>query len=329
MWFHLLVACLLIMTTHPGMGRTPERMGFTASEVEAPGPLAPLRGTLLTPPSATAPVALLLPGSGPTDRDGNNPLGVRAASLRLLAEGLAAHGIASARIDKRGMFGNSAAVADANDVTLDDYAADTANWIAVLRQARNARCVWLIGHSEGGLVALATAARARADICGIVLVATAGRRIGDVLRAQLAANPANAAWLAQAEDVIAALEAGRRVDVADLHPSVRMLFAPATQRFWISTMQADPAKLIGAYDGPVLIVQGTRDIQVGVEDAELLHRANPAARLALIPDANHVLKRVASADRAANLATYADPHLPLAPGIVETIATFIGAHTAR
>src|ERR1700760_2169899 len=82
------------------------------SAIEAPGPLGPLKGTLLAPQPGGGPVVLIIPGSGPTDRDGNSPAGVLAATYRLLAEGLAGHGIASVRIDKRGMFGSAAAVAD-------------------------------------------------------------------------------------------------------------------------------------------------------------------------------------------------------------------------
>src|SRR4051812_28867772 len=96
--------------------------------IEAPGPLAPLKGSLVMPPAKPAATILIIPGSGPTDRDGNNPLGVRAAPYRLLAEGLAAKGVATVRIDKRGMFESRAAVSDGNAVTVADYAADAHRW---------------------------------------------------------------------------------------------------------------------------------------------------------------------------------------------------------
>ena len=110
-----------------------------SAAITAPGPQGPLEGTLLDA-GKSAPVVLIIPGSGPTDRDGNNPLGVTAAPYRLLAEALAAKGVSSARIDKRGMFGSKAAVADANKVTITDYAADTHNWVDATTSApaRNA-----------------------------------------------------------------------------------------------------------------------------------------------------------------------------------------------
>ncbi|BBK36931.1 alpha/beta hydrolase [Allostella sp. ATCC 35155] len=294
------------------------------SAITAPGPHGPLAGTLSVPSGAArGSVVLILPGSGPTDRDGNNPLGVRAAPYRLLAEGLAARGIASVRIDKRGMFGSAAATPDANAVTIADYVADTRSWIAAIRARTGAGCVWLLGHSEGGLVALATAAGRRDPICGLVLLATAGRPLGAVLRDQLRANPANAPILEAADAAITRLAAGGRNDVADLPAGLRPLFASAVQGFLASAFAADPADLIRRADGPILILQGGRDIQIGEVDARRLADAAPQARLVLLPEVNHVLKRVATVDRAANLAAYGDPDRPLAPGVVEAIADFV------
>lgn len=293
-----------------------------ATEVEAPGPLGPLKATMLAPADAPrAPIVLIVPGSGPTDRDGNNPLIGKPASLRLLAEGLAANGIASVRIDKRGMFGSKAAITDANRVTIGDYAADVAAWVAAIRKQTGAPCLWVLGHSEGGLVALAGAHAE--GVCGLVLMATPGRPLGEVLREQLTANPANAPILPQALPAVDALEAGKTVDVSTFHPALQQLFNPAVQPYFIDLMRYDPAKLIAAAGKPVLIVQGMRDVQIAGKDAEALKAADPAARLVMMPNMNHVLKPVASDDRAATVATYGDPNLPLAPGLVEAVAAFV------
>jgi pimeloyl-ACP methyl ester carboxylesterase len=166
--------------------------------VAAPGPHAPLQGTMLAAANRGAPVVLIIPGSGPTDRDGNSPLGIRASTYRLLAEGLAENGIRSVRIGKRGMFASAAAVADADAVTIADYAADVRSWIATIRARTGQNCVWLLGHSEGGLVA-EVAAQYASDVCGLLLVAAPGRPLGQVLRTQLKAKPANAPVLAEAK----------------------------------------------------------------------------------------------------------------------------------
>ncbi len=294
--------------------------------VQAPGPLGPLKGTMLSPASDRLAMMLIIPGSGPTDRDGNNPLGVKASTYRLLAEGLAERGVGTVRIDKRGLAASGAAVADGNAVTIDDYVADVGAWSDVIRKETGEACVWLLGHSEGGLIALA-AAQKLPDICGLTLVSTAGRPLGEVLQTQLRANPANAPILPQAMAAIASLEAGKRVDVAGMHPALMPLFAPQVQGFLINAFSYDPAKLIAAVTKPVAIVQGRRDMQVGVDDAERLKQAAPKAELVLLPDVNHVLKTVASDNPRANAATYTDPSLPLAPSVVEAIATFVAAQS--
>ena len=289
--------------------------------VEAAGPQGPLKGSLVMPAKPKA-VVVIVPGSGPTDRDGNNPLGVAAAPYRLLAQGLAAQQVASVRIDKRGMFASRRAIPDANAVTIADYAADVAGWAKVARARTGLSCAWILGHSEGGLVALAAAQRPQ-GLCGIVLVSSLGRPLGVVLREQLRANPANAPVLDQAETALQALERGERVDAAPLHPGLRPLFAPQVQGYLIDLLHYDPARLAAGVRVPMLIVQGDRDIQIALADAKALAAADPRARLVVIPGANHVLKTVATEDRAANAATYSDPSLPLAPGIVEAIAAFV------
>jgi hypothetical protein len=282
---------------------------------------------MLGAPGTTAPV-LVIPGSGPTDRDGNSPLGLKPASYRLLAEGLAAKGVPTVRIDKRGMFGSAAAAADANAVTVADYAADVCSWVKGVQERTGARCVWLLGHSEGGLVALVAGQEAE-SVCGVILVSAPGRRLSDVLREQLRANPANGPLLDQALSAIDALEKGKRVEPASLHPALMPLFAPPVQSFLISLFSYDPAVLAKTVTKPMLIVQGQRDLQVTEADAKRMAAANPKARLVLLPEVNHVLKSVPSEDRAANLAAYADPSLPIAQGVVDAIADFVVAGGAQ
>jgi len=296
----------------------------TATEISVPGPEGALAGTLLSPAAADAPLVLIVPGSGPTDRDGNNPLGVAAASYRLLAEALATRGIASARIDKRGMFASKGAIADANAATIGGYADDVAAWARMLTARTGRDCIWVAGHSEGGLVALAAAADR--NVCGLILIASPGRTIDVVIREQLAANPANAPLLADANAALDRLARGERVDVADMHPALAQgLFNPAVQGFLIDMMARDPAAMIAATAKPVLIVSGAKDLQVARANADALKAAQPRAELVVIDGMNHVLKQVAGDDRAANMASYADPALPIDPTLVAQIARFVAA----
>ena len=282
---------------------------------------APLHGTLLNPEGDARATAVILPGSGPTDRDGDSPMGITAGTYRLLAEGLAVEGIATVRIDKRGIAGSAAAGAVEADLRFGAYVADARAWAGEAAARTGQSCAWLIGHSEGALVALAAADDSK--VCGLVLLSGAGRPAGAVLREQLAAVPEP--LKSKAFAALGELEQGRTV--ADAPPELAALFRPSVQPYLISWLALDPAALIAAYDGPVLIGHGTTDIQVGIADAEALAAAQPRARLARFDGVNHVLK-VAPVDRAANLATYRDRAQPLAPGVVEAVAGFIREHTS-
>jgi len=281
-----------------------------------------LHGTLVTPwRRDIAEPVLILAGSGPTDRNGNSPQGIAAQSYRLLAEALAAQGIASLRVDKRGIAASASAAASEQDVRIQTFADDARAWTTKLRQETGARCAWLLGHSEGALHAL-LAAQGNADVCGLILVSAPGRKLGDVLREQLRANPANAPILDEALAIISQLEAGQTVSADRMHRALLPLFRPSVQPFMISMLAVDPASLARTYEGPMLIVQGTTDIQTSVLDARTLSQARPGIELAIIEDMNHVLK-TSPAERGANVATYANPDLPLAPGLVERIAAFL------
>src|SRR5215207_4638136 len=204
-----LIAAVVATASPPAEPPSAPPAGPVATEVEAPGPAGPLRGTLLAPAGEAQAVVLIVPGSGPTDRDGNSPMGVRGAPYRLLAEGLAARGVATIRIDKRGLFGSAGAIADANRVSVADYAADVHQWVRAARARTGAPCVWVLGHSEGGLIAL-LAGQQPEDLCGVILVSATGRPLGTVIRDQLRANSANAPVLDQAMTALDSLEAGRR-----------------------------------------------------------------------------------------------------------------------
>ena len=127
------------------------------AEIQAPGPEGPLKGTITTAQNPTPPFALIVPGSGPIDRDGYSPIIGQTNTYKLLSEGLLKHGISTVRFDKRGMFGSAAALSDPNAVTYSDYASDVKTWVATIQKQTGAKCVWLIGHSEGGLVSLVAA----------------------------------------------------------------------------------------------------------------------------------------------------------------------------
>jgi len=311
------MACLSCRTQECPTG---ESLAF--QPVVLPSAPAALHGTLLAPDGPARAVAVILPGSGPTDRNGDSPqFGLSAQPYRLLAQGLAADGIATVRIDKRGIGESAPAGPSEIDLRFDAYAEDARAWAARAAADAGLPCAWLIGHSEGSLVALAAVRRDDDHICGVISIAGAGRPAGAILRDQLANLPEP--LHAQAFSALDALEAGRTV--TDFAPELAGLFRPSVQPYMISWLALDPAALAAAYRGPLLIVQGTTDLQVAVADAQALAAARPDAGLVLIDGMNHVLK-VAPLEQGANIVTYRDPSLPLAPGVVEAVSGFILAH---
>ncbi|MEO8335213.1 MAG: alpha/beta fold hydrolase [bacterium] len=280
-----------------------------------------LAGSLSCPAtSAPWPVLLLISGSGPTDRNGNSPvLPGQNNGLRMIAEALAARGIASVRYDKRGIGASKSAMGSEADLRFDMFADDAAAWTQQLRADARFSTVTVVGHSEGSLLGILATQRAKAD--AFVSIAGVGRPAAHVLHDQLVAG-APAALVEEADRAMARLVAGQTAD--SVSPSLAALFRPSVQPYLISWFRYDPAAELRKLGVPVLIAQGTTDIQVAVQDARLLAAADPKATLVIIDGMNHVLKMV-PADQAAQIRSYSDPALPVAPQLIDAIATFVKA----
>lgn len=278
-----------------------------------------IHGTLLLPAvQGAVPVALLIAGSGPTDRDGNSlALNGENNSLRMLAEGLADAGVATLRYDKRGVAESRPAGAAETDLRFDAYVEDAALWLRRLHDDPRFSSVVVIGHSEGSLIGMIAAADGGAD--AFVSMAGISRPAPAVLRDQIRPQLTPELW-AESERILGALERGQ---TADSVPAILMpLYRPSVQPYLISWFRHDPAARLSELTIPVLLVQGTTDMQVGVSEAEGLRASLPDSELTVIEGMNHVLKAV-PADPARQIASYSDPSLPLAPGLVEGIAAFI------
>ena len=169
-------------------------------------------------------------------------------------------------------------------------------------------------------MASAAGVKDNSGICGLILIAAPGRKIGDVLREQLKANPANFIILKDAMAIIDQLESGERIDVSKSHNALQSLFHPTIQDFLISLMAVDPVDLLKQTDLPTLILQGDHDIQIGLVDAEKLKETG--ADMIVLSGVNHVLKNTAKG-RLQNYASYSNPDLPLADSVVPPIQDFI------
>ena len=283
-----------------------------------------LFGSLLLPKSDTpVPVVLIISGSGPTDRDGNNPEGGRNDSLKRLVWVLAKHNIASVRYDKRGVAASLAATPNERNLSVEAYVADAVAWSHKLAADPRLGPLILLGHSEGALIASLAAPQANA--AAVISLAGSARPIDQVLRQQLG-NRLPPPLMLRSNELLDSLKAGR--PAPNVPPQLQVIFRPSVQPYLISLFRQDPAQAFAALKMPALIIQGSHDIQVSVDDARQLKAAKPDAELALIEGMNHVM-RIVPNDVKRQLASYKDPNLPLAAELSTRILGFIGTLAAR
>lgn len=277
-----------------------------------------LFGSLLLPKSDDpVPVVLIISGSGPTDRDGNNADGGRNDSLKRLAWVLAKHNIASVRYDKRGVAASLAATPDERNLTVDAYVADAQAWGHKLKTDPRFGKLIVLGHSEGALIASLAAPGIDAD--AVISVSGSARPVDQVIRQQLG-NRLPPPLMLRSNELLDSLKAGKPDD--NVPPPLQVIFRPSVQPYLISLFRQDPAAAFAGLKMPALIIQGSNDIQVGVNDARLLKAAKPDAELALIEGMNHVM-RIVPNDVKRQLASYKDPQLPLAAELGTRILGFI------
>jgi alpha-beta hydrolase superfamily lysophospholipase len=292
---------------------------FTESEIVLkPVSGGEISGTLTVPgKSKKTPLVIIIAGSGPTDRDCNSPMGVKSNAYKMLAKGFADNGISTLRFDKRGIAKSKAALPSESDIRFDTYINDVVDWVDFLKQDKRFSKIILLGHSEGSLIGMIAAQKA--GVSKYISVAGVGSPADKILQEQLK-NQLPQQLMDESNKIIDSLKAGKTVSKVNL--MLLSLYRPSVQPYMISWFRYDPAVEIKKLKIPVMIVQGTTDIQVSVDNAKLLSAAKPDARLLIIDNMNHFLKE-SVADRQKNLATYSDPELPLKPGLLEGIVAFI------
>ena len=229
-----------------------------------------LVGTLRDP-GEKAPVVLIIAGSGPTDRNGNNPMGVNCDSYKLLAEGLYIEGIATLCFDKRGIGASAEAMVEEKDVRFEHMVEDVKGWIDLLAADERFSSVIIAGHSEGSLVGM-LAAKDNRKVEKYISLSGVAVSADELLKEQLMSQPEPVR--SKIFEVIDQLKAGE--EVPGLPPFLDALFRTSVQPYLISWFRYVPTEELKALNQPVLIVQGTTDIQVSESQATLLHAAKPS-----------------------------------------------------
>lgn len=305
----LVLAISLVLFSNMGISQKTKK-------VKVKTPNGKLYGTLVQPDVKEAiPVVLIVAGSGPTDRNGNSGM-VQTNAYKLMADALLEKDIASLRFDKQGVGESSETKKDEKDLVFEDLVSDVESWISKLQKNKDFSEIIVVGHSEGSLIGMLAAQNVEVD--KFISIAGSGRPIDEILLEQI--NKQSGEYISEAKSIVKSLKKGETVD--SISPALNAVFRPSVQNYLISWMRYDPANELAKLDIPYLIIQGTTDIQIPIEDAKLLNDAHAKNNLVIIENLNHVLKN-SPEDRAENMKTYYDPKLPLHEKFMDPIFKFI------
>jgi pimeloyl-ACP methyl ester carboxylesterase len=313
----------------------PETTRFHLEDVQVPGPVTPIGATLSVPAGAGPfPGVLFLGGSGIHDRHGI--AGEIDLGTHEIVDGLAEHGFVGLRFDKRGA-GTTRLGSDALDRGLASDIADARACLAFLRARPETagQKLFLIGHSQGGMEALALAGEAdtATALAGVVLMATPGRDIDAMIADQVIAHGETVGFtreqvdrqlddLAEATRLVRSGQPWRAGQVPDY------LLALFRTRTWYEEMlRYRTPDLIARLRCPVLVCQGGKDFQVSpARDAEALVAAARAAGVAcgyeLFPDLDHLFKHSSGPS---TLAAYYEPR-PVDPAFQACLRAWLRRH---
>lgn len=291
-----------------------QKVEFAETEVEIPSEKITVKGSLIAPVNnAKVPLIIIVPGSGPTDRNGNQGM-MQNNSLKFLAEELQKHNIATYRYDKSALEWMKIKDFKQEEGSFDDFITDTNTVVKHFKSEGKFSKVIIAGHSQGSLVAMIAAKNENAD--AFISIAGAGRVIDEIIIEQIGKQ---APTLID-ETTIALNKLKNGEKITNINPMLMSVLHPSIQPFMISWLKYNPQKEIKKLSVPVLIINGTKDIQVAVKDAKLLHEYSTTSTLKIIDKMNHIFKEINEDSQ--NMASYTNPTLPIMKELVTTISTF-------
>ncbi len=277
-----------------------------------------IKGTLFSPEKdiKQTKLVILIAGSGPTNRNGNSMAGGVNNSLKFLAEGLAQNGIAVFSYDKRIFAQMLNKTMDEKTLSFEDFINDAKDVIAYYKSQKKYSKIIIAGHSEGSLIGMAAA---NGTVDGYVSLSGAGRPIDEVISEQVVKNSPSMKEAVDKDFVL--LKEGKTFE--NKNPLLASLFRESVQPYMISWIKYNPQNEIKKLSIPILIINGTKDLQVPPSDAELLNKANPKSELKIIENMNHIFKEIKNDED--NVKSYSDSKLPVVPELIDTMTTFVNS----
>ncbi|HPS70740.1 MAG TPA: alpha/beta hydrolase [Bacteroidales bacterium] len=314
----IIVILVALLFSQISFAQDNQSRNYQESDLTLTTPTGSIYGTLTIPNGCQkCPIVIIIAGSGPTDRNGNSIAGVDANSYKMISEGLAQEGIATLRYDKRGIAASKDAMTGEKDIRFENYIDDVVLWIQMIKRDDRFKNIYVLGHSEGSLIGIVAAEREK--VKGYISVSGIGDSADKTLREQLK-NKLPIYLMVASNKILDSLKVGKTVENVD--KNLMSIYRPSIQPYLISWFKYDPSVEIAKLKIPILILQGTTDIQVTPKDAQKLWEGNKNAKLVIIENMNHVLKE-SPMDQKANLETYKKPTLPLKKELLEEIIRFI------
>jgi len=257
-----------------------------------------LPGTL-TFTQEKVPLIIWVHGSGNVDRNGNQAgTPIKANYIKQFRDAVNKENIAFFSFDKRTANKKNREYLKGTKIT--DFGLDIAKIVYHFKKENRFSKIILAGHSQGSLIAML----ALKNVDAYVSIAGAGETIDKTIVKQISKNNPTI---------------HKKITV--VNPFLISIFAKQNQEFLYSWMQINPIEEIKKINIPILIVNGDKDLQVKVEDAEMLHQANQNSELVIIKNMNHVLKDIQKDED--NLASFYSDSYPISTKLIDVITKFV------
>lgn len=272
-------------------------------------------GTLTLPQNSIAQsLVIFIQGSGPVNRDGNAPM-MKNDGMKKLAHALAGEGIATFRFDKR-IFKMDRLKIKEEDLKFEDFVTDVNSIVQHFRNEGTFEKIIIAGHSEGSLIGMLSAIEN--DVDAYISLAGAGRPIHEIIVEQIAKQSEELSVNAK----VAFEEMLQNRTTTNYSPYLESIFRASVQPYMYSWMRFDPAEEIAKLEIPVLIINGSFDIQVDVKDAEILNEAAKDSKIVILDKMNHIFREI-EGEHLENTKAYNEPQRPLHPELVPAISEFV------
>ena len=264
-------------------------------------------------------MVIIIPGSGPTDRDGNQNF-LKNNSLKFLAQDITENGIATFRYDKRAltMLKKGASTNAIGEITFDDFVKDAKKVINYFNTRKQFKNIYIIGHSQGALVGMLACSE---KVSGMISLSGLARTIDVMIMDQLKGMGVQKSMLDEAQKSFNILKEGK-ID-KNFNVNLANIFNLEVQPFMMNWMQYNPREVIAKLEIPTLIINGDKDIQVPITEGESLKEHNENAKLVIIKNMNHVLKTIESDNAQENMKLYNMPEVKNTSELITSILDFI------